>query len=245
MEYLAAHAGNTRVHDSVTGEKDLVRLPGLVAVAYQHEASRCGDPHLHTHVVVPNRQARAARHAAARHAAARTPFNRARLAAAATRIEKAAFTRADLIEIVGAQLPVDGEQSPRAAVEAAVDEIGMRLTAPRAAHEREGHERFTLDRILAEEMAVMDLVDAQTPRAMLWVKDEDTAGLSPEQLSRTSEAHPGWFNRSVPRRVRVRPLHCGLWPSRRATATTAMCCCWRRLGTLSMSRCAKAPATPV
>lgn len=58
MEYLAAHAGYTRVHNSVTGEKDLVKLPGLVAVAYQHETSRCGDPHLHTHVLVPNRQAR-------------------------------------------------------------------------------------------------------------------------------------------------------------------------------------------
>ena len=59
MEYLAAHAGYTRVHNPHTGEKDLVRLPGLVAVAYQHETSRCGDPHLHTHVIVPNRQARA------------------------------------------------------------------------------------------------------------------------------------------------------------------------------------------
>ena len=59
MEYLAAHAGYTRVHNPRTGEKDLVRLPGLVAVAYQHETSRCGDSHLHTHVIVPNRQARA------------------------------------------------------------------------------------------------------------------------------------------------------------------------------------------
>jgi conjugative relaxase-like TrwC/TraI family protein len=59
MEYLAAHAGYTRVHNPRTGEKDLVRLPGLVAVPYQHETSRCGDPHLHTHVIVPNRQARA------------------------------------------------------------------------------------------------------------------------------------------------------------------------------------------
>ena len=58
MEYLAAHAGYTRVHNPVTGEKDLVRLPGLVAIAYQHETSRAGDPHLHTHVIVPNRQAR-------------------------------------------------------------------------------------------------------------------------------------------------------------------------------------------
>jgi conjugative relaxase-like TrwC/TraI family protein len=58
MEYLAAHPGYTRVHNPVTGEKDLVKLPGLVAIAYQHETSRAGDPHLHTHVIVPNRQAR-------------------------------------------------------------------------------------------------------------------------------------------------------------------------------------------
>jgi conjugative relaxase-like TrwC/TraI family protein len=308
MEYLAAHAGYTRVHNRVTGDKDLVRLPGLVAVAYQHETSRCGDPHLHTHVIVPNRQPRAdgvlvsidgtslyheARAAgviyqatlrrelhqslaiewepvdpatgmaeiagvtrdsivawsrrssqlrewaahnlvsvdgplsaaqlaaaqkatrpakpeelawshlqeqwradarglgvdraavvqarAARRAAGRTAFNGARLAAAAEKIDKAVFTRADLVEIVGAQLPVDGEQSPRAAVEAAVDELGMRLTAPRAAHERDGHERFTLARILAEEATVLNLVDAQNPRATLWVRDDDTAGLSPDQ----------------------------------------------------------------
>lgn len=308
MEYLADHAGYTRVHNPQTDEKDLVRLPGLVAVAYQHETSRCGDPHLHTHVIVPNRQARAdgqlvsidgtslyheARAAgviyqatlrrelnrsmafewapvdpstgmaelagvdrdtitawsrrstalrewaagnlkvvegllsaaqlaaaqkatrpskpeelawgqlvtqwradarglrldrtafeearAARRAAARTPFDRARLAEAAEKIEKAAFTRADLVEIVGAQLPVDSEQSPRELVEAAVDEVGIRLTAPRAAHQREGHERFTLDQILAEERAVLDLVDARNDRALLWVKEEDTAGLSPDQ----------------------------------------------------------------
>jgi conjugative relaxase-like TrwC/TraI family protein len=59
MQYLTAHAGYTRIHNARTGEKDLVRLPGLAAIAYQHETSRCGDPHLHTHVIVPNRQARA------------------------------------------------------------------------------------------------------------------------------------------------------------------------------------------
>lgn len=59
LEYLAVHAGYTRVHNPETGEKDLVRLPGLAAIAYQHETSRAGDPHLHTHVIVPNRQARA------------------------------------------------------------------------------------------------------------------------------------------------------------------------------------------
>ena len=312
MEYLAVHAGCTRVHNPRTGEKDLVRLPGLTAIAYQHETSRCGDPHLHTHVIVPNRQVRAdgvmvsvdgtslyheakaagviyqatlrrelhqsmgfewapvdpstgmaelagvdrdtitawsrrstqlrewaahnltvveggslsaaqlaaaqkatrpakpeelawgtlleqwradarglqldrasfdAAHAA-RRAAARTPVDRARIADAAEKVEKvekAVFTRADLVEIVGAQLPVDTERTPRELVEAAVDEVSIRLTAPRAAHQREGHERFTLDRILAEETAVLDLVDARDDRALLWVKDEDTAALSPDQ----------------------------------------------------------------
>ena len=59
MTYLHEHAGYTRVHNPLTGTKDLERLPGLVAIAYQHETSRCRDRHLHTHVIVPNRQARA------------------------------------------------------------------------------------------------------------------------------------------------------------------------------------------
>jgi len=59
MRYLHRHAGYTRVHNPVTGMKDLQRLPGLAAVAYQHETSRAGDPHLHTHVLLPNRQPRA------------------------------------------------------------------------------------------------------------------------------------------------------------------------------------------
>ncbi len=58
LEYIHQHAGYTRVHNNVTGKKDLQRLPGLVAAAYQHETSRAGDPHLHTHVNVPNKQAR-------------------------------------------------------------------------------------------------------------------------------------------------------------------------------------------
>ncbi|BBZ51797.1 hypothetical protein MHEI_35140 [Mycobacterium heidelbergense] len=58
MEYLHAHAGYTRVHNPVSGTKDLQWLPGLVGIAYRHETSRCGDPHLHAHVIVPKRQAR-------------------------------------------------------------------------------------------------------------------------------------------------------------------------------------------
>jgi conjugative relaxase-like TrwC/TraI family protein len=308
MEYLTAHAGYTRVHNPRTGEKDLVRLPGLAAIAYQHETSRCGDAHLHTHVIVPNRQARAdgvmasvdgtslyhearaagviyqatlrrelhqslglewapvdpstgmaelagvdretitawsrrstqlrewaahnlavidkpltaaqlaaaqkatrpakpeelawaqlveqwrvdarglhldraAFYAAreARRTSARSACDTARIKDAAEKIEKAAFTRADLVEILGAQLPVDTERTPRELVESAVDEGGVRLTAARAAHQREGHERFTLDPILAEEAAVLDLVDARDDRAMLWIRHDDTAQLSPDQ----------------------------------------------------------------
>src|SRR5258705_6470782 len=68
---------------------------------------------------------------AARRASARTPVDRARLADAAEKVDKAAFTRSDLVEIVGAQLPFDTERTPRELVEAAVDEVSMRLTAPR------------------------------------------------------------------------------------------------------------------
>ena len=39
---FGAAPGYTRVHNAVSGKKDLVRLPGLVAVAYQHETSRAG-----------------------------------------------------------------------------------------------------------------------------------------------------------------------------------------------------------
>lgn len=332
LEYLAAHAGYTRVHNPVTGEKDLEKLPGLVAAAYQHETSRAGDPHLHTHVLVPNRQARAdgrlvsidgtslfhearaagiiyqatlrhelhrligvewgpvdprtgmaeiagidpenvaawstrstqlrewaasnltvvdgvrglsqaqlaaaqkatrprkpeslswqelraqwradkrglavsrpaqqqaraAREQAARTAAARVTrsgivVERRAVAAMAARGDKAALTRADLVEIIGAQLPLivdtpagmDGAAPmPRQVIEAAVDTVGMRLSGPRLAHQREGSERFTVDLILAEERRVFDLVDATNVRAMAWVRPEHTAaalGLSAQQ----------------------------------------------------------------
>lgn len=271
MTYLHQHAGYTRIHNPLTGTKDLQRLPGLVAIAYQHETSRCGDPHLHTHVIVPNRQARAdgilvsidskslyheakaagiiyqatlrheltaergvewqpidpftgmaeiagvdpdcvkawsqrstrlrewarrnlnvvdgklsaaqtaaaqkatrpakpeslawealkaqwradarglvldrAAHYAARaqrRGAARRALDRARLAEMAAQIDKAAFTRADMVELIGAQLPVDAPGAPRELIEQMVDAVGVRISAPRRAHEREGHEKYSL-----------------------------------------------------------------------------------------------------
>ncbi len=308
MTYLYEHAGYTRVHNLATGRKDLQRLPGLVGIAYQHETSRCGDPHLHTHVIVPNRQARAdgtlvsldskslfheakaagviyqavvrhelhaaigvewravdehsgmaeiagvntsclkawsqrstrlrewarnnlivvdgalsaqqlaaaqkatrpakpeskawaalkdewradargldldrARHLearAARRAAPRLLLDRARLARMVARIDKPAFTRADLVELVGALLPVDVPGDPRALIEQIVDIVGVRISATREAHHREGHEMFTVDAVVAEEQRIFDLVDASDTRARLDVRAADLDGLSADQ----------------------------------------------------------------
>ncbi len=315
MTYLHHHAGYTRVHNPLTGTKDLQRLPGLVAIAYQHETSRCGDPHLHTHMIVPNRQVRAdgalvsldstslyheakaagviyqaalrnelhaelglewspvgehtgmaeiagvdkdclkawsqrstrlrewardnlvvvdgeptaaqlaaaqkatrpakpeslawetlkeqwradarglqldrAAHFEARSArrasvvrsrsGARTALDRVRLARMAARIDKAAFTRADMVELVGAQLPVDAPGDPRALIEEIVEVVGVRVTATRVAHHREGHDKFTVDAVIAEEERVFDMVDAAAGHARLWVRGEDVHDLSADQ----------------------------------------------------------------
>jgi conjugative relaxase-like TrwC/TraI family protein len=296
MEYLSAHAGYTRVHNPITGEKDLVRLPGLVAATYQHETSRAGDPHLHSHVLVPNKQARsdgelvsvdskslyhelraagmvyqvALRHETHRLAGLEAgdidPYSglgdiagvprelitaasqrstqlhewaddhlivpngatlspaqlsaaqkatrpakpehkpwaelrpewlarfgalevdqAAQLAArrqreaqstnvltiareAAADIDKPAFTRADLIEAVGARMPTVVEGSPvppQELLEAVVDHVGLQITEPRRAHEREGHNRYTVAPIIAEEAAVLALMGARNDRTAL------------------------------------------------------------------------------
>jgi conjugative relaxase-like TrwC/TraI family protein len=308
MEYLHRHAGYTRVHNPITGAKDLHRLPGLVAIAYRHETSRCGDPHLHTHVIVPNRQPRrdgrlvsidsksmhheakaagivyqatlrhelhaergfewnpvdrhtgmaeiagvnpqtikawsqrstrlrewarnnlvivdgeptAAQLAAAqratrptkpeslawaelkeqwhadsrglalnraahfqargeRSAHRRSALDRARIAEMAAHIDKPAFTRADMVELVGAQLPVDAPGDPRALIEQIVDEVSVRISAPRETHHREGNEKFTVDAIIAEEERVLQMVDNADNQSRLDVRAEDLGDLSADQ----------------------------------------------------------------
>ena len=308
LEYVHQHAGYTRVHNPATGMKDLQRLPGLVAVAYQHETSRCGDPHLHTHVIVPNRQARAdgalvsidskslhheakaagiiyqavlrhelhaergiewlpvdertgmaeiagvtprcvkawsrrstrlrewARHnlvvidgaptpaqlaaaqkatrpvkpeskpwselkaewradargleldraahveaRTARRAAPRILGERARLARMAAHIDKPAFTRADLVELVGAQLPVDAPEHPRKLIDTIVDAVSLRVSAPREAHHREGHELFTVDAVIAEEERIYAMIDDADSRTRLDVRAADLGDLSADQ----------------------------------------------------------------
>ncbi len=311
LQYLYDHAGYTRVHNPTTGKKDLVRLPGLVMAAYQHETSRAGDPHLHSHVLLPNTQARSdgtlvsvdskslhheaksagiiyqvtlrhhllqsvglewgpidphtgmaevagvagdtirawsqrstqlrawAEHnlvvdegagataaqlaagqkatrpakpehlswgelkqlwakdqrgfvveetaqLAARRARTSMPFNLHVLARqAAAGIDKAAFTRADLVEAIGARVPptVEGvtEVPPRYLIEGIAERIGIRISAPRQAHEREGHERFTTAAVIDEEAAILDLMGARDDRSVLDQAALDTAGLSVDQ----------------------------------------------------------------
>ena len=152
------------------------------------------------------RAARRAREQAAARAAARVErtgvvIDRRAVAAMAARGDKAALTRADLIEVIGAHLPLmaddgpavasggapsagGGAPMPRAVIEACVDSVGMQLTGPRLPHHREGSERFTVDLILAEERAVFDVVDATNVRAQSWVREFDTPaswGLSDQQ----------------------------------------------------------------
>jgi ATP-dependent exoDNAse (exonuclease V) alpha subunit len=124
---------------------------------------------------------------------------------------------ADLIEVIGAQLPVDTEHSPRTLAESAVDHIGLRLTGPRQPHQREGSERFTTEAILAEEAALLDLVDAHDPRASMWVKDTDTEGLSSDQKTAVENlASSPWLVQPV-----SAPAGAGKATSMRALAAVA------------------------
>ena len=70
--------------------------------------------------------------------------------------------------------------------------MGVRISAPRRAHEREGHEKYTLDVIMAEEARIFGLVDAADHRARLDVRSDDVAGLSADQARavRTIAAAP-------------------------------------------------------
>lgn len=337
MEYVHQHAGYTRIHNNLTGRKDLQRLPGMVAAAYQHETSRAGDPHLHTHVIVPNKQPRtdgklaavdtdslwheskaggviyqatmrralvrsvgaewgpvdphtgmaelvgidpevitahsrrstqlrewadnnlvlidgptqgqlaiaqkatrprkpegmswaelrqqwrsdprgyhldidAQRRARTQRRATTVTFDRRRIVDIAAGIDKAAFTRADLVEIIGAQLPVevDGDdRSPRQQIEAAVDEIAMRVSAPRQAHHREGHERYTIDLILAEEFDLLRLVDARDDRSIVRVTPADTDGLSANQTQVvTAMADSPWLVQPLAAPAGAGKTHC-------------------------------------
>ena len=314
FDYLGRHAGYTRVYNRATGKAELQKLPGLVGIAYQHETSRAGDPHLHVHVIVPNRQARAdgklvsidskslhheakaagmiyqavlrrelardgfewehvgehtgmaelagvtkadikawsrrstrlrqwaagnlrvvedsltARQLAAAQRATRPDkpeslswaalkqmwrddargfvldggaWARAReqrkklektylgvdwrrLTEAAASIPKAGFTRADMVELMAAQWPTNGDGDVLAGIEAAVDEVSTRISQPRQAHLREGSERFTIDLVIVEEKQIFSMLDKFDWRAKTPLAESELAGLSEDQAAAVS-----------------------------------------------------------
>ena len=62
MTYLHEHAGYTRMHNPLTGTKDLERLPALVAIAYQHATPGPG-----TRICTPTRSCLTAKPATTGH----------------------------------------------------------------------------------------------------------------------------------------------------------------------------------
>ncbi|GAB2498784.1 Multifunctional conjugation protein TraI (plasmid) [Corynebacterium atrinae] len=57
LEYLSEHAGYTRkASDWDASEMVIDRVEALSGVRYEHRTSRAGDPHVHSHVLVSNRQ---------------------------------------------------------------------------------------------------------------------------------------------------------------------------------------------
>ncbi len=66
-------------------------------------------------------------------------------------------------------------------IEQVVDAVAVRVSAPRAAHHREGHERYTVEAVIAEEKRIFAMVDETDNRARLDVRAEDLGGLSADQ----------------------------------------------------------------
>jgi hypothetical protein len=97
----------------------------------------------------------------------RSALDRPHITAIAAHIDKPTFTRADMVELIGAQLPIDAPGDPRALIEQIVDDIGVRISAPREARHRDGNEKFTIDAIIAEEEHVLETVDESDNRARL------------------------------------------------------------------------------
>ena len=111
----------------------------------------------------------------------RAALDRPHITEMAAHINKPTFTRADMVELIGAQIPIDAPDDPGALIEQIVDEVGIRVSAPREAHHREGNEKYTIDAIIAEEERVLEMVDEADNRARLDLRSHDIDDLSADQ----------------------------------------------------------------
>jgi ATP-dependent exoDNAse (exonuclease V) alpha subunit len=66
-------------------------------------------------------------------------------------------------------------------IEQLVENVCIRISAPREAHQREGSERFTLEAIIAEEEHILDMADESDNRSRLDVRAQDVGELSADQ----------------------------------------------------------------
>ena len=115
-------------------------------------------------------------------------------------------------------------RAPARADRAAVDEVAVRLSAPRAAHQREGHERFTLDAVLDEEAAVLDLVDARNDRASCGSPPTTPSAcrrIRQRAVRKHRAAHPGWCSRCPRPPARAKPPRCAPCAPPHTAASTA------------------------
>lgn len=98
---------------------------------------------------------------AARQARQHAPVDHAAVARQAVThdLTAATFTRADLVEAIGARLPVDDtdDRPPRAVIEALADGVTQRIGNERAPHQREGSIRYTAADLITEERAIIEL----------------------------------------------------------------------------------------
>jgi hypothetical protein len=161
----------------------LDRSAHLEARAVRTTAARAREETAHQDVRTAHQSADAAHEGALDRASERAPLpvDRASLAAAAARIDKAGFTRADMVELIGAHLPVDAPGEPAQVIDQVVDAVGIRITAPRESHHREGHVKFTLDAVLMEEHDILEMSDERDNRSRLDVRREDVEDLSADQ----------------------------------------------------------------
>ena len=96
------------------------------------------------------------------HRAPRTQAHRtrpARIAEMAAHIDKPASRAPTWSNSSARNCPSTRPPNRGALIEQIVDDVGVRISAPREPHHREGNEKFTLDAIIAEEERILDMVD--------------------------------------------------------------------------------------
>lgn len=114
-------------------------------------------------------------------------IDRQALAATAAKISKAKFTRADMVELMAAHWPIIGDGDVLEEVQKAVAQVALRIGPRRESHNREGNEKFTIDLVIAEEHAILDMVDRADARSTIRLNESELDGLGRDQAVAVAE----------------------------------------------------------